>query len=119
MEYFDNPPFIVINNIPNDNPIDEKTPIIVSDDDFQTFDMCCLMPYVFQEAGLPLSDYYKTICEAGGQTKCFTKVPSPEGSLSYIDKSGQIKSVSDGSDLSDLLKDYFYMEYDNLQGTVK
>jgi len=92
---------------------------IVSDEDFQTFDMCCLMPYVFQEAGLPLSDYYKTICETGGQTKCFTKVPSPEGSLSYIDKSGQIKSVSDGSDLSDLLKEYFFMEYDNLQGTVK
>ena len=34
LEYFERPPFIVINKIPSDNPIDEKTPIIVSDEDF-------------------------------------------------------------------------------------
>ena len=92
---------------------------IVSDDDAETCDMCCLMPYVFQEAGLPLSDYYKTICDAGDQTKCFTNVPAAKEDLTYIDKTGQIRSAFDESDLSDLVKDYFYMEYDNLQGTVK
>ena len=92
---------------------------IISDDDAEMCDMCCLMPYVFQEAGLPLSGYYKTICETGAQTKCFTNVPSVDGDLSYIDKSGRIRSVFDGSDLSDLVRDYFYMEYDNLRGTVK
>lgn len=78
------------------------------------FDLCCLTPYVFQEAGLPMTAYYQRLSELGKTARCFTNVYSKAGEMAYVDQNGSIQSAFDGTEQSDKVKEYFYMEYDRI-----
>ncbi len=84
----------------------------------KVFDLCCLTPFVLKEAGLPLTPYYQRLCELGNETRCFTKVPVLRDGLYFMDQKGSVQSVSDKSELSEKIKEYFYMEYGRIERIV-
>ncbi len=81
----------------------------------RVFDLCCLTPFVLKEAGLPLTPYYQRLCELGNETRCFTKVPVVRDGLYFVDQNGRTQSVSDQSERSEKIKEYFYMEYRRIE----
>ena len=85
----------------------------------RTFDLCCLMPVLFNKAGLPLNSFYENLCFIGDTTRCFTNVPAAEGDISYVDGSGSIRSIYENKYPSGKVRDYFYSEYENIRGTEK
>ncbi len=85
----------------------------------KTFDLCCLMPYLFDKAGLPLNSFYEDLRTIGDTTRCFTNVPSSEGDISYVDESNNIRSIYENKYPSERVRNYFYSEYVNIRGTEK
>ena len=61
-----------------------------------------------------MTAYYQRLCELGEISRCFTNVYSKAGEMAYVDQNGSIQSAFDGTEQSDKVKEYFYMEYDRI-----
>ena len=88
-------------------------------------DVCALMPFVLKTAGMPLSPYYETLVELSEDVQSFTNVISSQGERfggnvgGYISDDGALGDISDNTRSGDLLRDYFYMEYNNIGDTER
>ena len=84
----------------------------------RNIDMCALTPWALKVAGLPLSPYYSQILHLSEKVQCLTEVIVPgenHGGLRYIDCNGIVQDVYSGTDEADLVRKFFYMEYNRLQ----
>ena len=81
--------------------------------------MCALTPLALKAAGLPLSPYYAQLVHLSEDVQCITGMIIPgegNGSMNtYIDAAGQTKDIYSGTEEADLVRKYFYMEYNRLQ----
>ena len=91
---------------------------IGSTDEYREMDVCCLAPEVLRIAGLPLSPYYSTLSELSRNTICFTNLGvETSGDLStilYFDSNRELRSMSEQDSTSNLVQQYYYMEYNNI-----
>ena len=82
-------------------------------------DMCALTPLALKAAGLPLSPYYAQIVHLSENVQCITGMIIPgegNGSVNtYIDAAGETQDIYGGTEEADLVRKYFYMEYNRLQ----
>ena len=82
-------------------------------------DMCALTPLALKAAGLPLSPYYAQLVHLSENVQCITGMIIPgegNGSMNtYIDAAGQTQDIYGGTEEADLVRKYFYMEYNRLQ----
>ena len=87
--------------------------------DNHEIDLCALSAYALKAAGLPISAYYNQLIEASKTAQCFTRIESKDSEgkahMGYVDIHGQKKSNIFESQESVALKNYFYMEYNNLR----
>lgn len=83
-------------------------------------DLCSLTPCAMVAAGLPLSPYYLQLYEIADTAISISGVnyTKEDGSVSsgYVLKDGILKDVYEDTPESNLVRDYFYMEYNSLQG---
>lgn len=77
----------------------------------QDIDLCCLMPYIFVNAEIPLNHYYKLLISLGEEAGCFTNVPEIDGSFCYVDKRYGIHSITEKSLVTNNLIEYYGIEY--------
>lgn len=81
-------------------------------------DMCALSAYALTFAGLPLSPYFSQLVELSNEAKCITKIDAEhDGDLTigYLGTDGNIESIYSGTQAADLIRDYFFMEYNSFQ----
>lgn len=67
-----------------------------------------VMPIVFKQAGLNLSDYYKKILEIN------SKIPIRTSDGLYVDVNNNLGEINNNEAISNLLNEYYYMEYNSL-----
>ena len=83
-------------------------------------DLCALTPYALQTGGLPISPYYHQLLKISEKVKCITGITSRndngESVTAFVLKDGSIERVDSGTPLSEMVEDYFCMEYNSLQG---
>ena len=80
--------------------------------------MCALTPMVLKVAGLPLPPYYAQILRMSEEVQSLTEVivaGENHNGLIYIDCEGVMQDVYNSTDEADLVRKYFYMEYNRLQ----
>ena len=85
-------------------------------------DICALTPYALKCAGLPLSPYYYQLYTISEKVQCLTGITSDFGKepdISYLLEDGSVRSIYDETMISNLVRDYFYMEYNSLQGNPR
>ena len=84
----------------------------------KNIDMCALTPLALKTAGLPLSPYYTQLVNASENVQCITgMIVQGEGNgevNTYIDRRGEIQDIYSGTEEAELVKKYFYMEYNRL-----
>lgn len=83
----------------------------------RNIDMCALTPWALKVAGLPLSPYYAQILRLSEKVQSLTEVivaGENHGGLRYIDGNGIIQDIYSRTDEADLVKKYFFMEYNRL-----
>ena len=82
-------------------------------------DLCALTPYVIKATGLPISPYYNQLLQLSEHVSCVTKIQvgDNEGdpTMGFVNLERVRESVYSGSEDAELVKKYFYMEYNNLQ----
>ena len=72
-------------------------------------DMCALTPMALKAAGIPLSPYYVHILHLSENVQALTGT-----SGGYIDKNGKEQDIYSGTDEAELVKRYYYIEYNSL-----
>jgi hypothetical protein len=81
-------------------------------------DLCALTPYVLKAAGLPISPYYNQLLQLSQNVSCVTKIhvgDDEEPTIGFVNLVRERESIYSGSEDANLVKKYFYMEYNNLQ----
>ena len=79
------------------------------------FSLCCLPAAALRAAGVPLAPYYSLVDELASSTLSLTSTEGGETSaIKYIDSSAASRDISDGSELSNKVRDYYFMEYQSL-----
>lgn len=82
-------------------------------------DLCALTPYVLKVAGLPISPYYNQLLQLSENVSCVTKIQvgddEDDPSIGFVNLERERESIYSGSKDAELVKKYFYMEYNNLQ----
>lgn len=82
-------------------------------------DLCALTPYVLKVAGLPISPYYNQLLQLSKNVSCVTKIQVGDDedapSIGFVNLERERESIYSGSKDAELVKKYFYMEYNNLQ----
>ena len=82
-------------------------------------DMCALSPMALKQAGLPLSPYYAQILRLSDHTQSLTEtiVPGEEtgGISKYIRIDGSMQDFYSGTAEAELVRKYYFMEYNQLQ----
>lgn len=82
-------------------------------------DLCALTPYALKAAGLPISPYYNQLLQLSEHVSCITKIQTggkeEDSSIGFINRSRERESIYSGSEDAELVRKYFYMEYNNLQ----
>lgn len=85
----------------------------------KNIDMCALTPFALKAAGLPLSPYYAQLIHLSENVQCITGMIIPGedngGVNTYIDAVGQKQDIYGGTEEADLVRKYYYMEYNRLQ----
>ena len=82
-------------------------------------DLCSLTPYALKAAGLPLSPYYHQLVKLGENIQCMTGIDAAGkngNEAGFIKTDGMTESIYDNTQLSSMVREYFYMEYNSLQG---
>ena len=81
--------------------------------------MCALTPFALKAAGLTLSPYYAQLIHLSENVQCITGMiilGEGNGSVNtYVDAAGQSQDIYGGTEEADLVRKYFYMEYNRLQ----
>ena len=83
-----------------------------------TIDMCALTPLMLKAAGLPLSSYYSQILRLSENVQSLTGQTSSgkeKDGMIYFDNAGAVQDVYSGTEEADLVRKYYYMEYNRLQ----
>ena len=83
-----------------------------------TIDMCALTPVALKAANMSLSPYYAQLLKLSAYAQCITGlnyVGKNNDGLSYADKNGQLQDVYGETYEAELVRHYFYMEYNRLQ----
>lgn len=82
-------------------------------------DLCALTPYALKAAGLPISPYYNQLLKLSEQrVSCISRIQvgdEEDSSIGFVNKERESESIYSGSEDAELVKKYFYMEYNNLQ----
>lgn len=82
-------------------------------------DLCALTPYAMKAAGLPISPYYSQLLRLSEHVSCITRIQAGVGeedsAICFINTARERESIYSGSEDAELVKQYFYMEYNNLQ----
>ena len=81
-------------------------------------DICSLTPFVLCAAGLPLSPYYNQLLKISAETQCFTGIEmvgeDENAEIGFMDNDGKTESIYNDSSIAKEVRDYFFMEYNNL-----
>ena len=103
-------PYFIWSNYMNDYSMLPKNNMI---------DLCALTPYVLKAAGLPISPYFNQLLQLSEDVSCVTKIQvgddEEEPTIGFVNLARDCESVYSGSEDAELVKKYFYMEYNNLQ----
>lgn len=103
----------------SNNDVDYKLDLPENHD----IDLCSLTPCALKAAGLPLSPYYLQLIKIAATAMSISGVKyiKEDGSVSsgYVLKDGILKDVYEDSPESNLVRDYYYMEYNSLQGNPR
>ena len=82
-------------------------------------DICALTPYAMKAAGLPISPYYNQLLKLSEcHVSCISRIQvgnEEDTSIGFVNKARRTESIYSGSEAAELVKKYFYMEYNNLQ----
>ena len=82
-------------------------------------DLCALTPYTLKAAGLPLSPYYNQIIRLSENVSCFTKIEidnlDGDSDIGFVNCERKKESIYSGGEDAELVRKYFYMEFNNLQ----
>lgn len=102
-------PYFIWTNFQNDN---------ASTDEYREMDLCCLAAETLRIAGLPMSPYYTLLSELSIETICFSNMgvetPGDSSSIYYMDFAGDLRVMSGQDSTSNLVRQYYYMEYNNI-----
>lgn len=90
-------PYYIWSNIPLDHTVLSKDT-----------SMTDLVPMLLKASGMPTSMYYETIL------KMNETIPVRVGSQYYMDANADVGELSQNADYHELMKNYFYMEYNNI-----
>ncbi len=79
----------------------------------QMVDLCALTPLALKISGVPISPYYTQLIKLSEESICVTNIVSDtDKEIGCVLKGGQIANI----EMVNSIRDYFYMEYDNLIG---
>ena len=83
----------------------------------EDMDLCCFTPTMLKVAGLPLSYYYRHICNMNRDVAVYTNVDTQEenGRIAFCDREDRLHYLDEDSPLAQTVRDYLSMEY-NLTG---
>ena len=83
----------------------------------QDIDLTVLTPLALRTADVPLSPYLRHTLDLNDEAVAFTNVklkdPSGENTWSWLDRKGVFHLMNERTPAADLLRDYFYLEYNN------
>lgn len=83
-------------------------------------DLCALTPYALVYAGLPLSPYYYQLYQLSEEVVSITGISSKDDSgnsvPSFVLSDESIETLDADTSVANKVKDYFFMEYNSLQG---
>ena len=88
----------------------------------KNIDLCALTPYALKVSGLPLSPYYHQLLKASESVQCLTGISVEEQGRNvtgYFKADGTLESINSGTESADIVKDYFFMEYNNLKTSLR
>lgn len=77
-------------------------------DEYNRMDLCMLAPTLFEQAGLPLTDYYRYLLALKQQ------VPVVTAGNDYMDAFGVTHTYGENAALDEWVHGYFYLEYNNI-----
>ena len=80
-----------------------------SADPYNRMDLCDLAPTLAEQAGLPLSDYYRYLLNMKQDILLQT------GGCDYMDSTGTLRAYGSDAGDDELLRGYFAMEYQRLK----
>ena len=85
-------------------------------------DLCALTPLALLYAGLPISPYYNQLISLSSDVTCLTGITIKSGSKDsdgYVRSDGSTEAINSPTELSEMVRDYYYMVYNNLQGSPR
>ena len=88
----------------------------------RNIDLCALTPYVLKVSGLPLSPYYHQLLKVSESVQCLTGVSVEDQGKTvtgFLKTDGTTESIYSGTESGDLVKNYLYMEYNNLKTDLR
>ena len=89
--------------------VDGNVATVAEKDAHRNVDICALAPMALKAADMPLSAYYTQILRLSENVQVLTG-----GSDEYIDKNGDGKDIYSGIEEAELVRKYYYMEYNSL-----
>jgi len=101
-------PYIIWANYPLENAGETSAA-----DPYNRMDMVMLAPTLLQEAGLPLTPYYRYLLALKEQAPVVTS------GNDYMDASGVTHVYGENETLDDWVHGYFYLEYNNIGAHAK
>ncbi|MBR2528246.1 MAG: LTA synthase family protein [Blautia sp.] len=86
-------------------------------------DLCSLTPLVLKYAGLPISPYYNELIKMTKEVQSVINVKveenSKNSSLGFIKTDGSSDSISSSSKVAEIVRYYYYMEYNALKSKYR
>lgn len=87
--------------------------------DNHNVDICSLTPFALCAGGLPLSPYYNQLLKIADDTQCFTGIEMLDENENtvpgFMDNDGKTEKIYNDTPIARKVRDYFFMEYNNLQ----
>ena len=85
--------------------------------DDHNIDLCSLTSCALCVAGLPLSPYYNQLLKISYYTQCITGIEvvdeNENTSIGFVDKQGETVSIDNDVSTAQLVRQYFFMEYNS------
>ena len=87
--------------------------------DNHNIDLCSLTACVLCVAGLPLSPYYNQLLKISDCAQCFTGIEmegeNKNTEIGFVDKQGETVSIDADTSAAQLIRQYYFMEYNSFQ----
>ena len=88
----------------------------------KSIDLCALTPYVLKASGLPLSPYYYQLLKVSENVQCLTGLTEEENGstrIGFLKTDGSEESIDSGTETGNLVREYYFMEYNNLHSGIR